>query len=136
MPETGISNWASWQVHGAPLPIFTSAASSGFSSNTFVAARPPQQHTLPCHNPHFHPWINQTTRNIMVCGMNGVWGQVSQWVSQINWPQSRGSGGLVCFYFLPILQSYFFLPLLMSQTASWTLMVARICSSSSLFLFH
>ncbi|KMZ73152.1 AP2-like ethylene-responsive transcription factor [Zostera marina] len=55
MPETGISNWASWQVHGAPLPIFTSAASSGFSSNTFVAARPPQQHTLPCHNPHFHP---------------------------------------------------------------------------------
>ncbi|KAF8402777.1 hypothetical protein HHK36_010867 [Tetracentron sinense] len=61
----GLSNWA-WQMHGqgsgTPLPLFSTAASSGFSSSTTTAsfaALPHPLNTTP-HNRHYLP---STTNN-------------------------------------------------------------------------
>ncbi|XP_077216632.1 ethylene-responsive transcription factor RAP2-7-like isoform X2 [Tasmannia lanceolata] len=56
--SSSIPNWE-WQLHGptAPMPLFSSAASSGFStpSTTTAALPPPLPPPPPTANRHFHP---------------------------------------------------------------------------------
>eukprot|EP00262_Sarcandra_glabra_P015766 TRINITY_DN4946_c0_g6_i1.p1 TRINITY_DN4946_c0_g6~~TRINITY_DN4946_c0_g6_i1.p1 ORF type:complete len:118 (+),score=17.79 TRINITY_DN4946_c0_g6_i1:44-355(+) len=52
--SSALPNWV-WQLHGAPptMPLFSSAASSGFSTVTSTAALPPPPTITP--NLHFPP---------------------------------------------------------------------------------